>query len=93
MVYAAGNLIMVGGLNNGAYMNKLFVCSVLDFGSGWTAAPVPAIAPPPRDGHAIVLLNGVLYLFGGWNSQQYFSDLWAYVPGGRWSGQGLFVCV
>jgi hypothetical protein len=77
MVYSGGNLIMVGGLNHGAFMNKLFVCSTVVFGSGWTAAPVPEIAPPPRDGHAIVPLNGVLYLFGGWNAAHYFNDLWA----------------
>jgi N-acetylneuraminic acid mutarotase len=37
--------------------------------------------PAPRSGYALAVLEGKLYLFGGWDGQRYRSEVWQYDPG------------
>jgi hypothetical protein len=69
--------VMLGGGAGGTLLNSMYVASTVNF-QGWSQVPAPAAAPAPRDGHATVQLNGVLYLHGGWNTSTYFSDVWAF---------------
>ncbi|KAL2045235.1 hypothetical protein N7G274_002318 [Stereocaulon virgatum] len=52
----------------------------------WHEAIQHGRRPPPRWGHTAVFERNVIYIFGGYNRQIYFHDVWAYDAGcGTWT--------
>ena len=43
----------------------------------WTELQCTGSIPSPRDGHAAVLVDGVMYVFGGYTDRKYLDDLYA----------------
>ena len=43
----------------------------------WTKLQCTGPIPSPRGGHAAVLIDDVMYVFGGFNGETYLDDLYA----------------
>ena len=43
----------------------------------WTELQCTGSIPSPRGGHAAVLVDDVMYIFGGYTGKAYFDDLYA----------------
>ena len=41
----------------------------------WTELQCTGSIPPPRSGHAALLVDGVMYVFGGYSGEIYLDDL------------------
>jgi len=72
-----GMLIVFGGSSSGGYLNNIYAIHPSNITGGWI--PISSDSSiPQRNGHTITELGGLMYVFGGWDSTQYFADLWSF---------------
>jgi len=73
-----GLLFMFGGINdqNQNMLNDIYVLHP-SAPNGWQFV-FDNDAIPPRNGHSTCALGGEVFVFGGWDETQYFSDLWSF---------------
>ena len=80
--YTAADADMVGGLltlfggANQAMTNTIQVLDVIS-GSQWYKFQAQN-APPERNGHSFTAFGGAGVVFGGWDAQTYYNDMWGF---------------
>ena len=68
-----------------SYCSENFGCST-KIGSAVSVWRREVELPSPRSNHTAVVQNGVMHVYGGWDGQVIFDDLWNFdVTSGRWS--------
>ena len=68
-----------------SYCSENFGCSTKT-GSAVSVWRREVELPSPRSNHTAVVQNGVMHVYGGWDGQVIFDDLWNFdVTSGRWS--------
>lgn len=76
---AGGQLLLVGGSGGvpPMFTSTLYTLSTTSPQAGWVVQQIAQNGLLPRRGHRIQAFGGILYLFGGWDTTQYFNDVWA----------------
>jgi len=71
---AGGILFAFGGSGSGNFSEILYV-STINPNEGWKILENDE-SLPIRNAHTMTAIGGVMYVYGGWNGTQYFSDTW-----------------
>ena len=77
----AGRLLLFGGWAGGTdYRNDLWTYD--PSANAWAESTPEGLSPAPRAAHAAALdpVSGRLIVFGGFDGEKYYGDLWAYDP-------------
>jgi DNA-binding CsgD family transcriptional regulator len=75
-VVVGSNVYVPGGrLESGAITDAFDVYDPVR--DSWSSA---APLPEPRSAYALAVVEGKIYLFGGWDGEQYRADVWQYNP-------------
>eukprot|EP00438_Fugacium_kawagutii_P015474 Skav212883 [mRNA] locus=scaffold1006:263673:274076:+ [translate_table: standard] len=71
------SVVLFGGHGGVGYQRKPFNDTwVLNLDNQrWTELACHGNPPPPRSGHQAFAKDGCVYIFGGWNNEQQFNDL------------------
>jgi N-acetylneuraminic acid mutarotase len=72
-----GLLFMFGGASTGGYFNDIYIMSPNVDQPSWTQV-VADVTPAQRNGHTATEIDGMIYVFGGWDQTKYYNDLWAF---------------
>jgi N-acetylneuraminic acid mutarotase len=77
-----GLLFLFGGQNaqqnQSGYFNDIYTMNPLLVNPNWTFVEVDSNVPDERNGHTATEIDGLVYVFGGWNQVAYYNDLWSF---------------
>jgi N-acetylneuraminic acid mutarotase len=72
-----GLLFMFGGSSTSGYVNTIYIMQPNVAQPNWTQ--VDSTNPPgQRNGHTATEIDGIVYVFGGWDQVQYYNDIWSF---------------
>jgi len=74
-----GDFLVFGGADtDGEYNNDLREYNVDDDEWSLIQLDSSSVQPEERNGHSSASLGGSIFIFGGWDSKQYYNDLWEF---------------
>ncbi|CAN5784996.1 hypothetical protein BH24CHL4_BH24CHL4_21670 [soil metagenome] len=73
---AAGRALLFGGLSEAGQTADLWHGSFVDGGFAWTELAAGEEVPAARSSHNATMLDGALYMFGGFTPNGTLNDLW-----------------
>jgi N-acetylneuraminic acid mutarotase len=76
---------MFGGANSTGYINNIYMMQPNVAAPNWTLIDTDN-NPGQRNGHTATEIDGMIYVFGGWDQTKYYNDLWALDTSGLLNG-------
>jgi N-acetylneuraminic acid mutarotase len=73
---ASSSLWLIDGLTEAGYVADLWSLDVQRAGAAWSEVVQDGVVPEARASHDAVVLDGVVYLFGGYGVNGPLADLW-----------------